>query len=105
MDNDLRTRRDHHGAVTTNHDSGPGRSLAYLAGVPIDRVKSIGPGRAKKFTEGGISSVAQFLLHVPRRYLDRSQLFDLSACPSARRSPSAVWFRASLAEGSLGAAR
>jgi len=49
--------------------------------VPIDRVKGIGPERAKKLSEVGIASVAQFLLHVPRRYLDRSQLFDLSSVP------------------------
>src|SRR5665811_657426 len=81
MDNDLRTAKDHHGAVMTSSDTRAGRSLAYLAGVPIDRVKGIGPQRAKKLTEAGIGSVAQFLLHVPRRYLDRSQLFDLSSVP------------------------
>jgi ATP-dependent DNA helicase RecG len=58
-----------------------GRSLAYLAGVPIDAVKDIGPRKAKRLTEAGITCVAELLLHAPRRYLDRSQLFDLSSVP------------------------
>ncbi len=58
-----------------------GRPLAFLASVPVDRVKNIGPGWAKKLAGVGIDSVADLLLHVPRRYLDRSQLFDLLAVP------------------------
>ena len=58
-----------------------GRSLAYLTGLPVDLVKGIGPRRLKQLSEAGIESVADLLLHVPRRYLDRSQLFDLSAVP------------------------
>ena len=81
MDNDLRTRRDHHGDVTTPDTTPPGRSLAYLADVPIDRVRGIGRVSAKKLTEAGIPTVGHFLLHAPRRYLDRSQLFDLSRVP------------------------
>jgi ATP-dependent DNA helicase RecG len=57
------------------------RSLAYLAGVPAERVKGIGPRSAKKLGDNGIHSVADLLLHVPRRYLDRSQLFDLASVP------------------------
>ncbi len=57
------------------------RSLAYLAGIPADAVKGIGPKLAKRLGAAGISSVADLLLHVPRRYLDRSQLFDLSGVP------------------------
>jgi ATP-dependent DNA helicase RecG len=57
------------------------RTLAYLAAVPVERVKGIGPARAKKLGELGIESVADLLLHVPRRYLDRSQVFDLSNVP------------------------
>jgi ATP-dependent DNA helicase RecG len=58
-----------------------GRSLAYLATLPVDLVKGIGPKTAKKMGEAGINSVADLLLHVPRRYLDRSQMFDLSNVP------------------------
>jgi ATP-dependent DNA helicase RecG len=58
-----------------------GRSLAFLTSIPIDSVKGIGPKTAKKLGEAGIHSVADLLLHAPRRYLDRSQLFDLSDVP------------------------
>ena len=67
--------------MTTNCEPSAGRSLAYLFGIPIDRVKGIGPRTAKKLTDAGIASVGQLLLHAPRRYLDRSQLFDLSSVP------------------------
>jgi len=67
--------------VTTTSEPSAGRSLAYLFGIPIDRVKGIGPRTAKKLTDAGIASVGQLLLHAPRRYLDRSQLFDLSSVP------------------------
>jgi len=58
-----------------------GRSLAYLTTISVDQVKGIGPKALKKLIAGGIASVADLLLHVPRRYLDRSQAFDLSAVP------------------------
>ena len=58
-----------------------GRSLAYLASVPIDAVKHIGAVRAEGLGEAGLRSVADLLLHAPRRYLDRSQIFDLSDVP------------------------
>lgn len=58
-----------------------GRSLAYLMDVPTDMVKGIGPRTVRKLEESGIASVTDLLLHVPRRYLDRSQLFDLSSVP------------------------
>ena len=58
-----------------------GRTLAYLAGIPADKVKGIGPAAMKKLSAQGVSSVADLLLTVPRRYLDRSQLFDLQAAP------------------------
>lgn len=59
----------------------PGRPLSYLATLPVEQVKGIGPASAKKLGKAGIHSVADLLLHVPRRYLDRSQLFDLSGVP------------------------
>ena len=58
-----------------------GRPLSYLATLPVDKVKGIGPASAKKLAGAGIYSVADLLLHVPRRYLDRSQMFDLAAVP------------------------
>ena len=58
-----------------------GRPLSYLATLPTDQVKGIGPVSAKKLAEIGIRSVADLLLHAPRRYLDRTQLFDIAAVP------------------------
>jgi len=58
-----------------------GRPLSYLATLPTDKVKGIGPASAKKLAGAGIHTVADLLLHAPRRYLDRSQLFDIAAVP------------------------
>jgi ATP-dependent DNA helicase RecG len=49
--------------------------------VSADKVKGIGAASMKKLAGQGIRSVADLLLTVPRRYLDRSQLFDLQAVP------------------------
>ncbi len=57
------------------------RNLAYLATVPVDRVKGIGPKYASKLEADGIRSVADLLLVPPRRYLDRSQIFDIASAP------------------------
>ena len=67
--------------VTGSDTHASGRSLAYLASVPIDLVKGIGPKTAKRLSDAGVASVAQLLLHAPRRYVDRSKLFDLSSVP------------------------
>ncbi|MFC2177268.1 ATP-dependent DNA helicase RecG [Actinomycetota bacterium] len=58
-----------------------GRPLSFLATIPTDQVKGIGPRSTKKLADAGIHSVADLLLHPPRRYLDRSQLFDLADVP------------------------
>jgi ATP-dependent DNA helicase RecG len=58
-----------------------GRSLSFLATVDVDRVKGIGPRTAGKLRSVGVATVADLLLHVPRRYLDRSELFDLAGAP------------------------
>ncbi|GMQ92990.1 MAG: ATP-dependent DNA helicase RecG [Acidimicrobiia bacterium] len=57
------------------------RTLAYLAGIATDQVKGIGTKSMEKLESHGIRSVADLLLTVPRRYLDRSQLFNLGAAP------------------------
>lgn len=67
--------------MNANNESQRGRSIAYLLDVPIEYVKNVGTSRAKRFADEGIGSVGQLLFHVPRRYLDRSQLFDLSSVP------------------------
>ena len=58
-----------------------GRPLSYLATLPLDVVRGIGPTSMRRLGEAGLDSVADLLLHVPRRYLDRSQLFDLADVP------------------------
>lgn len=57
------------------------RSLAYLSAVPVERVKGIGPKRAARLAEAGVASVADLLLHVPRRYIDRSRRYELATAP------------------------
>lgn len=57
------------------------RTLAYLAEIPVDRVKGIGAISMKKLGAEGVRSVADLLLTVPRRYLDRSQLSEMATAP------------------------
>lgn len=57
----------------------PGRTLAYLHGISIDRVKWLGGKRAAALRGRGICSVADLVLHAPRRYIDRSQVMSLDA--------------------------
>ena len=57
------------------------RTLAYFAEVPVGNVKGIGKVAVRKLRTQGIESVADLLLTVPRRYLDRSQIFDIGAAP------------------------
>ncbi len=57
------------------------RTLAYLAGIPPDRVKGIGSRTSERLASQGISSVADLLLNVPLRYLDRSSLCNISSAP------------------------
>ena len=49
------------------------RSLAYLHGIGVDRVKWLGGKRTVALREKGIRSVTDLLHHIPRRYIDRSQ--------------------------------
>ena len=53
------------------------RSLAYLHGIGVGRVKWLGGKRAAALREKGIHSVTDLLFHVPRRYIDRSQRMRL----------------------------
>jgi len=57
------------------------RTLAYLACVPVGRVKGIGPRTEHRLATLGIRSVADLLLHVPRRYLDRSRMYAVADVP------------------------
>lgn len=61
--------------------SGPGRSLAYLQGVSVERVRNIGPRLAGILARSGIRSVADLLQHFPHRYLDRSLVVPIPELP------------------------
>ena len=57
------------------------RTLAYLADIEVINVTGVGPVSARKLHGQGVTSVAQLLLSVPRRYLDRSQIFAITDAP------------------------
>jgi len=58
-----------------------GRSLAYLTTIPVGRVNGLGEKRSKALRDGGVRSVADLLLHTPRRYIDRSTQAALNMVP------------------------
>ncbi len=45
-----------------------------LLRLPVQYVKGVGPARARQLARLGISTVADLLFHIPRRYEDRSNL-------------------------------
>ncbi len=57
------------------------RTLAYLGGVPIERVSGLSGKRGEALRKAGIRSVADLLLHAPRRYIDRSTQVSLDEVP------------------------
>jgi len=57
------------------------RTLVYLADIAVENVKGVGAVATRKLNSQGIFTVADLLLSVPRRYLDRSQIFPISAAP------------------------
>ena len=61
-----------------------GRDLAYLASIPIERVKGVGDRLGPKLREAGMESVGDLLFHFPRRYVDRSLVVDLAEAPTDR---------------------
>ncbi|MCQ3803411.1 MAG: ATP-dependent DNA helicase RecG [bacterium] len=58
-----------------------GRSLAYLHGVGVERVRYIGPQQAYVLAKGGIESVADLLQHFPHRYMDRTLVVPIAELP------------------------
>ncbi len=60
------------------------RSLAYLRTVPITRVAGLSGKRGAALEKAGLETVADLLLHVPRRYVDRSNEIDLSDVPAGQ---------------------
>jgi ATP-dependent DNA helicase RecG len=67
--------------MTTTPFDGPGRTLAYLADVAVDRVPTVAGKRAQLLRKGGIETVADLILHVPRRYIDRSSSVRIADLP------------------------
>ncbi|NHZ70755.1 MAG: ATP-dependent DNA helicase RecG [Proteobacteria bacterium] len=65
----------------TQTDAANYRTLAYLATIPVERLKGVGSVTTKKLHEQGIDSVADMLLTVPRRYLDRSHMARIDQVP------------------------
>ena len=59
----------------------PGRSLAYLATVPIEEVKGLSGRRGAALRAAGLETVTDLLLHTPRRYLDRSTIRPIAEAP------------------------
>ncbi len=57
------------------------RTLAHLAGISVQEVKGLRGMRGEALAKAGITSVADLLMHVPRRYIDRSQQLDLTSVP------------------------
>jgi ATP-dependent DNA helicase RecG len=60
-----------------------GRSLAYLAGLPVEQVKGVGDRLGTELRKAGIQSVADLLFHFPRRHIDRSLVVPISRVPLA----------------------
>ena len=58
-----------------------GRSLAYLAGLPVEQVKGVGERLGRELRKAGIASVADLLFHFPRRHIDRSLVAPISRAP------------------------
>src|SRR5262245_52251994 len=58
-----------------------GRDLAYLAQVPIEKVPGLSGKRGTDLRKAGVETVADLLLHVPRRYVDRSRTVPLAELP------------------------
>jgi ATP-dependent DNA helicase RecG len=56
----------------------PGRTLAQLADIPVDRVNRIGARRSESLLSLGIESVVDLVMHYPRRYIDRTRQSEVA---------------------------
>ncbi|HSJ26647.1 MAG TPA: ATP-dependent DNA helicase RecG [Acidimicrobiia bacterium] len=56
-------------------------TLARLASVDVGEVQGLKGARGKKLAEAGIATVADLLLHAPRRYIDRSRVEPIATLP------------------------
>ncbi len=55
-----------------------GRTLAELTGFKVDEVRHLKGKRAEALKKAGIETVADLLLHTPRRYIDRSRTVPIN---------------------------
>ncbi len=58
-----------------------GRSLAYLSSIAVKEVKGLSGKRGSDLADAGVETVADLLLHAPRRYIDRSTQVALKEVP------------------------
>jgi ATP-dependent DNA helicase RecG len=56
-------------------------TLARLAQVPVGSVKGLSGRRGQALHKAGIHTVADLLMHVPRRYIDRSTSVKIADAP------------------------
>lgn len=56
-------------------------SLAYLTGIGVEKVYLLGGSRAAALRKAGITSVADLLMLVPHRYIDRSRVEPIAFAP------------------------
>ena len=56
-------------------------TLTRLAAISVNQVKGFGGKRAAALRDAGISSVADLIHHVPRRYIDRSSQSPVAKVP------------------------
>jgi ATP-dependent DNA helicase RecG len=58
-----------------------GNRLAELADRDVSVVPGLAKSRGEKLRKAGIATVADLVLHVPRRYVDRSRTLPLAEVP------------------------
>ena len=75
------SRRATNIATMTSPGHDPRRTLAYLAGIPVDEVRGVGGATRRRLDDASIRTVAELLLTPPRRYLDRSQMAPIASAP------------------------
>ncbi len=56
-------------------------TLARLADVDVERVSGLAGRRGAALKTAGIANVADLLMHVPRRYIDRSRIVPIGLLP------------------------
>ena len=65
---------------------GPPEGACFLTGAvastPVEKIRGIGPKRGEVLREQGVGTVADLLLDLPRRYLDRTQLVPAAEAPT-----------------------